>query len=348
MLRKFLFLNLFILLWLLTPRTSSAQQVKAALIGFYNLENLFDTIKAPGVIDDEFLPNGPRVWNTEKYTSKLKNMSSVISELGTDITPDGVAILGVSEVENRLVLEDLIAQPALKDRGYKIVHYDSPDRRGVDVGLLYQPKYFTVNDAESLPVLIYDDKGSRIYTRDILHVTGTMDNEVFHILVGHWPSRRGGEARSAPLRNAAADVCRKLYDSLSVINPNVNFIVMGDLNDDPVDPSVRQHLKAHGSRDKVKKGNLFNPMMELYKKGYGTLAHNDTWGLFDQIIVSYGLLNDGDNGFELLKPVIYKKNYLIQKTGNFVGYPFRTFDGDLFINGYSDHFPVYLIFTKKM
>ena len=165
----------------------------------------------------------------------------------------------------------------------------------MDVGLIYQPKYFTVTAAESLPVLIYNDNGDRIYTRDILHVTGLLDNEELHILVNHWPSRRGGEASSAPLRNAAADVCRKLFDSLAVVNPNVNFIVMGDLNDDPIDASIKNHLKAHGTKEKVKKANLFDPMTELYKKGNGTLAHNDTWGLFDQIIVSYGLLNDGDN-----------------------------------------------------
>jgi hypothetical protein len=337
-----------LLLCLFQSNTANAQQAKVAMIGFYNLENLFDTIDAPDILDEEFLPNGKNKWNTEKYTKKLKNMSSVIAELGTEISPDGVAILGISEIENRGVVEDLLKQPALQNRGYKIVHYDSPDRRGVDVGLIYQPKYFTVTAAESLPVLIYNDNGDRIYTRDILHVTGLLDNEELHILVNHWPSRRGGEASSAPLRNAAADVCRKLFDSLAVVNPNVNFIVMGDLNDDPIDASIKNHLKAHGTKEKVKKANLFDPMTELYKKGNGTLAHNDTWGLFDQIIVSYGLLNDGDNGFQLYKPVIYNKKYLVQKTGNFIGYPFRTFDGDLFIEGYSDHFPVYLVFTKKI
>ena len=328
--------------------SAKAQQAKVEIIGFYNLENLFDTIDAPDILDEEFLPQGIHKWNTENYNKKLKNMSSVIAELGTEISPNGLAILGVSEIENRGVLEDLLKQPALIDREYKIVHFDSPDKRGVDVGLIYQPKYFTVTNAESLPIMIFREDSSRIYTRDILHVTGTMDGEEVHILVNHWPSRRGGESSSAPLRNKAADVCRALFDSLAIINPNVNFIVMGDLNDDPIDASVKHHLKAHGSIDKVKKANLFNPMTELYKKGQGTLAHNDTWGLFDQIVISYGLLNDGDHGFQLYKPVIHNKKYLVQKTGNFIGYPFRTFDGDLFINGYSDHFPVYLVFTKKI
>lgn len=325
-----------------------AQQAKVEIVAFYNLENLFDTIDAPGVIDEEFLPNGLYKWDSLKYTQKIANMAKVISLIGTDISPDGASILGVSEIENRGVLEDIIKQDCLKDRNYKIVHFDSPDKRGIDVGLLYQPKYFTVTAAESIPVFIYRDDKSRIFTRDILHVTGTMDGEEVHILVNHWPSRRGGQASSAPLRNIAADTGRKLFDSLALKNPNVNFITMGDLNDDPIDASIKNHLRAHSDSKKVKPGNLYGPMIDMYKAGEGTLAYNDTWSLFDQIILSYGLLHDDDKGFKFLKSYIFKKRFMIQNSGNFVGYPLRTFDNTVFMNGFSDHFPVYIVLTKKI
>lgn len=336
------------ILFCTVPHYLCAQQAKVEIVAFYNLENLFDTIDAPGVIDEEFLPNGLYKWDSLKYTQKIANMAKVISMIGTDISPDGASILGVSEIENRGVLEDIIKQPCLKDRNYKIVHFDSPDKRGIDVGLLYQPKYFTVTAAESIPVLIYRDDKSRIFTRDILHVTGTMDGEEVHVLVNHWPSRRGGQASSAPLRNVAADTARKLFDSLALINPNVNFIMMGDLNDDPIDASIKNHLRAHSNAQKVKPGNLFGPMINMYKAGEGTLAYNDTWSLFDQIILSYGLLHDDDKGFKFLKSYIFKKRFMIQKDGNFVGYPLRTFDNTVFMNGFSDHFPVYIVLTKKI
>ena len=342
------YFQLLIALILFNCNSVYAQSAKASLIGFYNLENLFDTIDAPEVLDEEFLPGGKNAWTGAKYKDKLHNMARVISELGAEISPDGVGILGVSEIENRSVLEDLVKEPALISRQYKIVHFDSPDKRGVDVGLLYQAKYFTVTGAESVPLIIYGATGNRVYTRDILHVTGQMDGNEVHVLVNHWPSRRGGEAGSAPLRNAAATKCRMIFDSLAQANPDVNFIVMGDFNDDPTDPSLKHYLKAKGSVEKVRPGELYNPMLPEFKAGRGTLAHNDAWSLFDQIVISYGLLKGTGGGYKLYKTEIFNKKFLIQKSGNFVGYPFRTFDNNTYINGYSDHFPVYLVFTKPL
>lgn len=333
---------------LFCQKDRSTDEYKVAAIGFYNLENLFDTLDSPTTNDADFLPNGRLLWNTEKYVSKEANMARVISQLATDITPDGVAMLGVAEVENRKVLEDLVAQQALKDRHYQIVHFDSPDERGIDVGLLYQPKYFTLDGARAFPVTLKDPKtGTPDYTRDILYASGTFDGDRIHVMVGHWPSRRGGEAASAWARAAAAGVCRHIADSLQATDPHAKIIVMGDLNDDPVNKSVYQVLEAKGDADKLKAGELYNPMYDLYKSGTGTLAYRDAWNLFDQIILSQGLVSKTTGGWQLYKTKIFRQPWLLQTEGAFRGYPFRTFVGDIFINGYSDHLPVYLLFLKK-
>ncbi|MCF8244098.1 MAG: endonuclease/exonuclease/phosphatase family protein [Saprospiraceae bacterium] len=327
---------------------SQKQSYEVACVGFYNLENLFDTIDSPNTNDSEFLPNGKRHWTSEVYQEKLTNLARVVEELGTDVTPDGVAILGVAEVENRLVLEDFVKQGKIADRNYQIVHFDSPDERGIDVGLIYQPKYFTVTGSRAIPLMIYGDDGERNFTRDILYVSGLLDGEPLHVLVNHWPSRRGGEAVTRPMRNAAALVCKTVKDSLLALDPNAKVIVMGDLNDDPNSPSVKKVLEASSDISKVKKGGFFNPMEAFFKQGIGTMAYQDAWSLFDQLIISQGLLKERQDGYRYLKAQVYNKPYLIQKTGQYKGYPFRTFDFDNYIGGYSDHFPVYLFLVKKV
>ncbi len=332
--------------FLVSQISFSQQQYKVACIGFYNLENLFDTVDDTLINDEEFLPEGLRKWTPDVYEEKKRNLARVISELGTELTPDGVAILGVAEIENRFVLEDLVKQPAIASRNYQVVHHDSPDRRGIDVGLLYQPKYFTVTGSRAIPLLIYSDDGERIYTRDILHVAGLLDGEPLHVLVNHWPSRRGGEAATQPFRNAGALICKNVKDSLLQIDPNAKVIVMGDLNDDPTSPSVKKVLAAKGKKPDVKDGDFFNPMFDYFKKGIGTLAYRDAWSLFDQIILSEGLVDEDQAGFRFYKAQVYNENYLIQKTGQFKGYPYRTFDFDNYIAGYSDHFPVFVYLLK--
>lgn len=321
---------------------------KVASIGFYNLENLFDTIDSPTTNDADFLPGGRLLWNTEKYVSKQANMAKVIQLLGGDLSPDGLAILGVSEVENRKVLEDLVAQPALKSRNYQIVHYDSPDERGIDVGLLYQAKYFTVLGSRAVPVSLKDPKtGLPDFTRDILYVCGKFDGEPLHVMVNHWPSRRGGESASAWARAAAASVCKSLADSIKTLDPDAKIVIMGDLNDDPDSKSLTQVLQARRNADKIENQELYNPMFDLYKDGNGTLAYKDSWDLFDQMIVSKGFVNKKAGGWQLYKAMVFRQPWLLQTEGAFRGYPFRTFVGDIFINGYSDHLPVYLYFLKK-
>lgn len=336
---------------LLLPLSVFSQQntdYKVASIGFYNLENLFDTLDTPDTNDADFLPGGRLIWNTEKYVSKQHNMAKVISQLGTDLSPDGVAMLGVAEIENRKVLEDLVAQPELKSRKYQIVHYDSPDERGVDVGLLYQPKYFVPLGSKAVPVVLKDPKtGDKDFTRDILYVAGTFDGEPVHVMVGHWPSRRGGEAGSAWMRAAAAQVCKNLADSLKKVDPNAKIIVMGDLNDDPDNKSLTEVLKARRSTEDLRSDELYNPMYDQFKSGNGTLAYKDSWNLFDQIIVSKGFVNKKTGGWQLYKAMVFRQPWLLQTEGAFRGYPFRTFVGDIFINGYSDHLPVFLYFLKR-
>ncbi len=323
-------------------------EYKVAAIGFYNLENLFDTIDSPNTNDVDFLPKGRLAWNTEKYISKMGNMAKVISELATELSPDGVAILGVAEVENAKVLEDLCAQEAIKGRNYKVMHYDSPDERGIDCGLLYQPKYFTVTYSKPYPVALIDEKtGEKDYTRDILYVAGTFDGEPLHIMVGHWPSRRGGEAASAGARAAAAQVCRTLSDSLLGVDPNAKIVIMGDLNDDPVSPSLTKVLKTKGDTKDVKQGDLYNAMYDHYKNGDGTLAYRDSWNLFDQLIVSQPFVHKKTGGWQFYKSLVFRRPWLLQTDGAFRGYPFRTYVGDIFINGYSDHLPVYFFMLKR-
>jgi hypothetical protein len=336
----------FIIGMLLTNKVDSQnKQYYVASIGFYNLENIFDTIDSPDTHDTEFTPVGSKVWNSEKYYKKLNNMADVISQIGDEQIKGGPFILGVSEIENRSVLEDLIKMEPLKNSNYGIVHYDSPDERGVDVGLLYRKDYFTVLRSSSHYLKFDFDTSDR--TRSALLVTGLLGTDTIHVLVNHWPSRGGGELASLPKRNAAGDQNRQIVDSLFRINKNAKIFVMGDLNDNPDNESVLKHLNAGGNKGNLKKGQLYNPYFEVFKKGVGTTAYRDAWSLFDQIIISQGLLSPDKSTYMYWKNGIFRKNFVISDEGQYKGYPKRTFSFDLFQNGYSDHFPVYVFLVKE-
>ena len=340
-------LSIFLLLTV-NVMAQPKQQFKVAVVSFYNLENLFDTLDNPMVNDEEFLPSGPRNYNGIIYRDKLGKLATVISQIGTEMNPDGPAVLGVAEVENDTVLNDLVKQPLIAKRGYKVVHYDSKDARGVDVGLLYNPKYFTVINSDKLFVQLPGGSKDAYYTRDILWVKGSMDGEIVHIYVNHWPSRVGGEERSAPAREAAAKVCKEHVDSVMKSEPAAKVIIMGDLNDDPNNVSVAGILNAKGKPKDVRAGGLFNPWWEMYKKGYGTLAYQDAWGLFDQIIISHPWLDKDQPGFFFYKQNVFNKEYLVENMGRYKGYPMRTWDGNTYRGGYSDHFPTYIILLKPL
>lgn len=330
---------------LLLP-AQAKKEYQAALVGFYNVENIYDTLDAPDVDDAEFLPGTAKDWNSKRYWSKLDRMAGVIASMGKDLHPQGLAILGLAEVENSAVVEDLVARPALKDRGYRVVHEDGPDRRGVDVALVYNPRLYKVYAHKSYRLSLPSDAAFR--TRDQLLVSGVLDGDTTHVIVAHWPSRRGGQAASEPKRRAAAELGRRIIDSLLAINAEARILYMGDLNDDPVNVSLTRHLRATGNKAKAVRGTLFNPMFEPYQKGIGTLAWRDSWNLFDQICVSPGLVTGAVGRYKYYGVRIFNEPYLRQKEGNFAGYPFRTYVGDAYQEGYSDHFPVFLILVKEV
>ena len=345
-----IFLRTLILLFVVgMVNTTGAQtenkQYSVASIGFYNLENLFDTIDSEDTPDEEFTPGGTKFWNTEKYYKKLYNMADVISQIGDEHIKGGPYVLGVCEIENRSVLEDLIRTDALKNSNYGIVHYDSPDERGVDVGLLYRKDFFTVLSSKSHFLKFDFDTSDR--TRSSLLVTGLLNSDTIHVKVNHWPSRGGGELATLPKRNAAGDQNRQIVDSLLHINKNAKIFVMGDLNDNPDNESVLKHLNTGGNKEKLKKDQMYNPYFEIFKKGVGTTAYRDAWSLFDQIIISQSLLSEDKTTYMYWKNGIFRKNFVISDEGQYKGYPKRTFSFDLFQNGYSDHFPVYVFLVKE-
>lgn len=331
-----------------TVATAQANKYKVSVIGFYNLENYYDTIDNPIVNDEEFLPSSDRRYNTHIYYDKIDRLSTVLSQMGTEISPDGLSIIGVAEIENDTVLTDLVNAPKLKDRKWKFVHYDSPDLRGVDVALLYNPKYF--KPVYSAPLFVQLPGGSKeaYFTRDVLYVKGVLDGDTIHVFVNHWPSRSGGEERSIPARAAAAGVAKKRIDSLMAINPNTKVVLMGDLNDDPVSPSLTKVIGSKGKMADVANKDMFNPWVDFYKKGLGTTPYQDAWSLFDQVLVSGAWLPKEQSGYHYYKPVIFNKEFMVQKTGKFRGYSKRTWDGITYNYGYSDHFPVYIVMLKPV
>jgi hypothetical protein len=340
---SFLLNTILVAIFLIMAISTTAQEktYKASCIAFYNVENLFDTIDDPITNDAEFLPGGINKWTTKRYYEKLSNMAKVIGGIGSEMVKGGPTIIGVSEIENITVLEDLINTPPLNGMGYKIVHYDSPDKRGVDVGLLYKEAAFKVTNSTTNRLTM--PGRTEWYSRDQLVVSGELDGELISIIVNHWPSRRSGPE----YREAAAQLSRKLSDSLFRENKNAKIFIMGDLNDDPTDKSVLKVLGAKGKKEDVSKGDLYNPMWPLLRDGIGSLAYRDAWNLFDQIIISEPLLSDNGKGWKFYKAKVYNEKFLIQKDGPYAGYPFRTFAGGAYIGGYSDHFPTYLLIVKE-
>jgi hypothetical protein len=319
---------------------------KIAIVAFYNLENFYDTVHNPRVNDTEFLPNSVKHYTSAVYKDKTTHLATVISQIGTDISVDGPALLGVAEVENDTVLNDLVNEPLLKRNNYHFIHYDSPDPRGIDVALLFNPKYFKIDDNYKLKVRLKSDYGYYFYSRDILYVKGELDGETVHVLVNHWPSRLGGEQQSEEYRKAAALVARKQIDNILRKEPGAKIIMMGDLNDNPVDESVYV-LDAKGDPTDVTGNDLYNPWVNLYKSGIGTIAFGDAWDLFDQIMVSQPLLNKKQKGFFFYQALVFNRDFMTESLGKYKGYPMRTWDGDNYRGGYSDHFPSYIILLKK-
>lgn len=336
-------LLLFVIVLFVFAGNSYAQHKKTVAIGFYNLENYYDTLNDPNTEDDEFTPNGVNAYTPAVFKKKVENLTEVIALLGTDQTKDGLAFLGVAEIENASVLKALCNHPRLKNRNLKVVHYDGPDGRGVDCGFIYNPSLFKVISSTSLTVPVND--GERP-TRDVLYVTGVLLSDTVHIFVNHWPSRRGGEAATREKRKIAAGVSKKVIDSLMNINPQTKIFDMGDLNDDPINESLTKVLQAKGKEKDVESGGLFNPWMSFYKKGLGSMAYNDAWSLFDQIIISDGLLH-ATKGLKYQNAEVFNRSFMIEKSGQYKGYPKRSYSNGVWNDGYSDHFPTIIYLTHE-
>ncbi len=339
------YLPILILLMSLSPFIIIASKSKTVCIGFYNLENLFDTKRDTTINDEEYLPDSPKAYTLERYQHKLSNMATAIDSIGGNYTTNGPDILGVCEVENRGVLEDLINTSPINDNQYSIIHFDSPDKRGIDVALLYRKKVFKVKNQKSYHLKIegQDD----FFTRDQLLVSGKLKGETTHIIVNHWPSRYGGEEKSRPFRMAAAELTRHIVDSLQANDAQARIIIMGDFNDDPTNPSITDVLEAKGKDAfKNKEALLFNPMADIHNpENYGSLIYRGYWNLFDQIIISKPFM-DNNKGLQFVDAKVYNADFLRVQEGKYAGYTYRTYIGSKFDGGYSDHFPVYMILKK--
>lgn len=337
----------FLTVLMLAPAAQAQKRQMMFGVAFYNLENLFDTIpNNPKGRDVEFTPSGSNKWDSRKYWSKIKNMSYAISQLKTEYTPEGPAVIGVSEIENKSVLDDLVKAEAIKDWNLQVIHHDSPDVRGVDVGLLYNPRFFkpihTTNHRLVIPEKPY------FLTRDQMCVVGLLGGCRTAVIVNHWPSRRGGEKESSPLREAAAALTRQICDSLYQVDPNMGIIIMGDLNDDPSNKSVAEVLGAVKKEKDCHEGGYYNPFWKKLDDGIGSYTYRGGWDLFDQIIVNYNLVK-GLNGLTYKNCKVWNDlPFLKQDKGQYKGYPLRTFASGVWANGYSDHLPTEIFLVRDL
>lgn len=312
------------------------------------MENLFDIENDSLTFDDDRTPEGKDHWTEERYHHKIGNIAKVISNIGRKTAQTSPDIIGLCEIENKMVLEDLVNHPSLQKMDYRIIHFDSPDERGIDVALIYKHSAFLPTSFQSRRLLLQNEAGERDYTRDQLVVGGFLDDEQFYCIVNHWPSRSGGAQRSKPHRLAAATLNKKIIDSILKQDYLAKIISMGDLNDDPVDDSLKKILKTQGKKRKLEENSLFNPMEKLYKQGVGSLAYRDKWNLFDQLFFTANFLDQKQEGYRFWKANVFTAPYLYTQKGKYKGYPFRTYAGGSYTGGYSDHFPVYLFLIKPV
>lgn len=310
----------------------------AYTITFYNLENLFDTKNDPNTLDDDFTPNGKKNWSYKRYKKKLKKLANVIAQLGAEKSFYSPAIIGVVEVENQTVLNDLVTTKHLKNEHYGIVHYDSPDERGIDVALLYKKELFELLHSETFPLLLNGENGDRDYTRDVLLVKGNLNGELVYTIVNHWPSRRSGTDVSEEKRIKAAQLVTYIVDKISAETQDAKIIIMGDFNDNPSNKSIKNYLVNH---------RFYNPMERLINTGNGTLNHDKTWHLFDQIIFSKNFLTIEENKHSFKYAEVFDEQFLKVWKGKLKGNPFRTYIGKWYQGGFSDHFPVYVYLKKN-
>ncbi|MCF6296612.1 MAG: endonuclease [Flavobacteriaceae bacterium] len=306
-------------------------------IAFYNLENLFDTKRNKYILDKSYTAGGDLEWNQDRYARKIQNLSNVISKIGIKNSKLPPIFIGVSEVENKACLSDLINSEKLLPFKYDFVHYNSPDERGIDVAFLYQKKYFDLIYSNTYTLYLTDGKNNRDYTRDILLVSGKLFNEQIYIIINHWPSRSKGIGFSDHKRVKAANLVREIIIDIHKENKNPKIIIMGDFNDQPSNNSIKNHLMTDA---------FFNPMFVLQQQNRGSVNYRGKWYLFDQIILSKLFLNNVPNKIKFKDIDIFDAHFIQEKTGKRKGSPKRTYIGKWHQGGFSDHFPVLAYFQK--
>lgn len=320
-----------------------AQSRERHLLAFYNVENLFDTINNPATADEDMLPLADKAWSGERYERKIAQIAQVVADMQCDMQPP--AIMALAEVENRQVLEALTSHPTLSQAAYEICHFDSPDIRGIDVALLYRPQLFKPEGQESISVEIPELSGYQ--TRDILAVWGEFCSEKFLFIVVHWPSRIGGVEATQHLRIACAQRVRQLIDSAMQSEPDLKIVVMGDMNDNPTNRSLRSVLRARRRAKGLSPDKLYNPFARRVTSG--SSRYEGRWNHFDNIIISANLLCGTSRGFcfnhnarKDSSAYIFRRDYMCDKEG----YPLRTYQGSEYLGGVSDHLPVALILQR--
>lgn len=338
----FLFSVLFFANCDLSAQKEKYNKRKTSTVVFYNVENLFDTIRC-SKYDAEFTPEGRKKWNTARYKKKLKNLSWVISRINIRELPE---IIGFSEIENKKVLEDLAKQKSLLSGKYKIVHEDSPDLRGIDVALMYRPDEFKYISHRSIPIKFTKEQKYKV--RDILYVKGKISRkETLHIFVNHWKSRRGGIKKTEQKRIISAEILRNHVDSIFAINPKAKIIIMGDMNDEPENKSLFTTLQATNNLINPKKKELFNLMYNKSISEKGTYSYSGDWLMLDNLIISHSLISGKGYNVNPAKGEIFMSKKILYnnpKAGTYV--PSKTYGGKNYYGGYSDHLPVYFFMEK--
>ncbi|MEA1787513.1 endonuclease [Arenibacter sp. GZD96] len=302
-------------------------------VAFYNVENLFDLENDPNTLDDDFTPLGQKKWNGKRYKNKVHKVSKTISEIGLKNAQQPPTLLGMVEVENDSVVRDVLATSYLRRWDYDLVHFDSPDERGIDTALVYQKKYFDVLHAEPIPLVVHNTNGEPDRTRDILYVHGKLNGEEVHVFVNHWPSRREGAEFTEFKRIKASETIKTFAQRIETQYENPNYLIMGDFNDDPHSASMQSLLELQ---------TLYNPMDKLVSPMRGTLNYKANWNLFDQIILSHSFFNFEKQTHSFAHANIFDPHFLTEWEGKVKGNPFRTYAGNTYLGGYSDHFPVYI------
>ena len=318
------------------PPTSTPSTFEKSSIAFYNVENLFDTIDDPdNASDNEFLPTAAKAWTIDRYDHKLNNIGKVIQGMNYPI------LLGLAEVENRKVLEDLVNSERLVNQSYQIIHEESPDHRGIDVALLFQTDQFEVEDWTTHSVQIDDPNINNFTTRDILRVKGLLRNTPTYLFINHWPSRSGGTEQTEFRRITVATRLNELVESTMTNDPSAHIIIMGDFNDEPTNKSLLDVLGAQTDSMNLASSRLYNLTGPLDAIGEGTFNFQGNWQMLDQIIISSNLLAS-NTAFRIGNFQVYKAEDLFFTHPEYGLSPDRTYGGDNYFGGFSDHLPVFV------